>query len=74
MREVQWQLQAQGATSPSVTSRSEAPSGSEVDSVGLAQARLQNEALQQRIQALEEQLQSQWALGLSDEPPPGYLE
>ncbi|KAJ7852786.1 hypothetical protein B0H14DRAFT_2759332 [Mycena olivaceomarginata] len=74
MREVQWQLQAQGAASPSVTSRSEAPSGSEVDSVGLAQARLQNEALQQRIQALEEQLQSQWALGLSDEPPPGYLE
>ncbi|KAJ7352170.1 hypothetical protein DFH08DRAFT_80437 [Mycena albidolilacea] len=74
MREVQWQLQAQGATSPSVTSRSEAPSGSEDDSVGLAQARLQNEALQQRIQALEEQLQSRWALGLSDEPPPGYLE
>ncbi|KAJ6535101.1 hypothetical protein B0H19DRAFT_1323333 [Mycena capillaripes] len=34
----------------------------------------QNEELRARIQILEEQLQSQWALGLSDEPPPGYLE
>ncbi|KAF7335753.1 F-box domain-containing protein [Mycena venus] len=79
MRAVQWQLQAlQGAggpTSPTNTSEGSASvPGSELDSVGLAQARLQNEALQQRIQALEEQLQSHWALGLSDEPPPGYLE
>ncbi|KAJ7209120.1 hypothetical protein GGX14DRAFT_453188 [Mycena pura] len=36
--------------------------------------RTQNGALQARIRTLEEQLQSQWALGLSDEPPPEYLE
>ncbi|KAJ7909977.1 hypothetical protein B0H13DRAFT_1877164 [Mycena leptocephala] len=34
----------------------------------------QNEELRARINMLEEQLQSQWALGLSHEPPPGYLE
>ncbi|KAF7354070.1 F-box domain-containing protein [Mycena venus] len=34
----------------------------------------ENEELRARIQTLEQQLQSQWALGLSDEPPPGYLE
>jgi hypothetical protein len=31
------------------------------------------ETLQERIRTLEDQLRSQWALGLSDEPPPGYL-
>ncbi|KAJ7064355.1 hypothetical protein C8F01DRAFT_42824 [Mycena amicta] len=36
--------------------------------------REQNTALHARIQMLEGQLQSQWALGLSDEPPPGYME
>ncbi|KAJ6558853.1 hypothetical protein DFH09DRAFT_1162640 [Mycena vulgaris] len=40
----------------------------------LEQARHQNQVLQERIRTLESQLQSQWALGLSDEPPPGYLE
>ncbi|KAJ7114210.1 hypothetical protein C8R43DRAFT_1039622 [Mycena crocata] len=46
--------------------------GSDVD--GLEHARRQNAALQARVQALESQLDSQWALGLSDEPPPGYIE
>ncbi|KAJ7610706.1 hypothetical protein DFH06DRAFT_1345817 [Mycena polygramma] len=89
MREVQWQLQAlQGRGTSSAAPPTSAPSSSGVvspsasesalsgttDGSGLAQARQQNEALQERIRALEQQLQSQWALGLSDEPPPGYLE
>jgi len=40
----------------------------------LEQATHQNETLQMRIRTLESQLESQWALGLSDEAPPGYLE
>ncbi|KAJ6514724.1 hypothetical protein DFH09DRAFT_1196134 [Mycena vulgaris] len=44
------------------------------DQGALGQARQQIQALQERIHTLESQLQSQWALGLSDEPPPGYLE
>ncbi|KAF7290477.1 F-box domain-containing protein [Mycena kentingensis (nom. inval.)] len=36
--------------------------------------REQNAALSARIRELEGQLRSQWALGLSDEPPPGYRE
>jgi len=45
------------------------------DAVGEGDTALarQNEELRERIQTLERQLQSQWALGLSDEPPPGYL-
>ncbi|KAJ6521153.1 hypothetical protein DFH09DRAFT_1426074 [Mycena vulgaris] len=38
----------------------------------LETARQRNEALVARIQELEGQLQSAWALGLSDDPPPGY--
>jgi hypothetical protein len=30
--------------------------------------------MQERIAMLEGQLQSHWALGLSDDPPPEYLE
>ncbi|KAJ7500881.1 hypothetical protein B0H11DRAFT_1994781 [Mycena galericulata] len=81
MRAVQKQLEAlEGAramaAASQTTSGSDAmsSSGSEGDTGGLEQARRQNEALQERIRALEGQLQSQWALGLSDEPPPGYLE
>ncbi|KAJ6556228.1 hypothetical protein B0H19DRAFT_1235480 [Mycena capillaripes] len=33
-----------------------------------------NNVLQERIRMLESQLQSQWTLGLSDVPPPGYFE
>ncbi|KAJ7469982.1 hypothetical protein B0H11DRAFT_2283646 [Mycena galericulata] len=36
--------------------------------------RERNEMLRARIRELEEQLRSPWALGLSDEPPPGYSE
>ncbi|KAJ7737797.1 hypothetical protein DFH07DRAFT_93095 [Mycena maculata] len=64
-------LQALQASSPSASETGSEPDAS---SDGLAQARRQNEALQERIRTLEAQLQSQWALGLSDEPPPGYLE
>ncbi|KAJ7696708.1 hypothetical protein B0H17DRAFT_1130736 [Mycena rosella] len=32
------------------------------------------EVMQERIRMLEAQLQSQWAFGLTDEPPPGYFE
>jgi hypothetical protein len=85
MREAQMQLNAmQGSVGPALSMRSGSGSvsGSGVDGdrsgagseVDLQQARRQNEALQERIRALEGQLQSQWALGLSDEPPPGYLE
>ncbi|KAJ7613374.1 hypothetical protein FB45DRAFT_938218 [Roridomyces roridus] len=35
-------------------------------------AREKNTALTERIEALEMQMRSAWALGLSDEPPPGY--
>ncbi|KAJ7880935.1 hypothetical protein B0H13DRAFT_2667701 [Mycena leptocephala] len=35
--------------------------------------RQQIEILQERNRTLEGQLQSNWALGLSDEPPPGYF-
>ncbi|KAJ6479180.1 hypothetical protein DFH09DRAFT_1313098 [Mycena vulgaris] len=38
----------------------------------LAAARERNEALAARIRELETQMHSEWALGLSDEPPPGY--
>ncbi|KAJ7920298.1 hypothetical protein B0H13DRAFT_2319637 [Mycena leptocephala] len=74
MRAVQWQLQSlQGVTGTASSATSDFLSGSESDSLGLQQAKQQNEALQERIRALEEQLNSQWALGLSDEPPPGCL-
>ncbi|KAJ7763237.1 hypothetical protein DFH07DRAFT_1059404 [Mycena maculata] len=38
----------------------------------LKAARDRNAALTARIEALESQMQSSWALGLSDEAPPGY--
>ncbi|KAJ7463004.1 hypothetical protein FB451DRAFT_1266556 [Mycena latifolia] len=40
----------------------------------LEQATHQNAILEMRIRKLESQLESQWALGFSDEAPPGYLE
>ncbi|KAJ6553210.1 hypothetical protein B0H19DRAFT_1155954, partial [Mycena capillaripes] len=43
------------------------------DMAGLLRAaRDRNTVLMERIEALESQMQSEWALGLSDEPPPGY--
>lgn len=38
----------------------------------LKAARDRNAMLSSRIEALESQMQSAWAQGLSDEPPPGY--
>ncbi|KAJ7694342.1 hypothetical protein B0H17DRAFT_1131985 [Mycena rosella] len=40
----------------------------------LEEVRRQIQAQEERIGMLENQLQSQWALGLSEDPPPGYLE
>jgi hypothetical protein len=39
----------------------------------LEAARERNEQLLARIQELEADLRSAWALGLSDDPPPGYM-
>ncbi|KAK7031472.1 hypothetical protein R3P38DRAFT_2923801 [Favolaschia claudopus] len=39
----------------------------------LERSRQENDALQNRIVELEAQLQSAWAQGLSNEPPPGYV-
>ncbi|KAJ7142981.1 hypothetical protein C8R44DRAFT_974429 [Mycena epipterygia] len=38
----------------------------------LEAAKERNEMMAARIQELEAQMHSEWALGLSDEPPPGY--
>ncbi|KAJ7613175.1 hypothetical protein FB45DRAFT_1036701 [Roridomyces roridus] len=40
----------------------------------VAQLREQNATYQARIRELEAHMTSPWALGLSDEPPPGYEE
>ncbi|KAJ6526172.1 hypothetical protein DFH09DRAFT_1188065 [Mycena vulgaris] len=69
MRAVQKQLEElQGVTSAPLLKHT---TSSEGDGDEL---RRQNEILQGRIRTLEEQLHSSWALGLSDEPPPGYGE
>ncbi|KAJ7624572.1 hypothetical protein FB45DRAFT_1005477 [Roridomyces roridus] len=44
------------------------------DSATVVRLREQNEIFQTRIRELEAQMTSPWALGLSDEPPPGYSE
>ncbi|KAK7055710.1 F-box domain-containing protein [Favolaschia claudopus] len=83
LREVQSQLQALHApvSPPPARSPPKSPSSAGLSNThtdgtesGLAEAREQNAALEQRIRELEGQLQSRWALGLSDEPPPGYME
>jgi hypothetical protein len=40
----------------------------------LEEAKQQIQALQENISVLQQRLQSQWALGVSDEPPPEYME
>jgi len=50
-----------------------APSQPSTADNDLERSRLQNDALQSRIAELEAQLQSAWALGLSNDPPPGYV-
>ncbi|KAK6996681.1 F-box domain-containing protein [Favolaschia claudopus] len=83
LREVQSQLQALHApvSPPLARSPPKSPSSAGLSNAhtdgtesGLAEAREQNAALEQHIRELEGQLQSRWALGLSDEPPPGYME
>ncbi|KAJ7173583.1 hypothetical protein C8R46DRAFT_1083216 [Mycena filopes] len=55
-------------TSRSLTSPVSSPS----QQSDLERSRQQNDALQSRVVELEAQLQSAWAQGLSNEPPPGY--
>lgn len=49
-------------------------SGSGSPSAVIVRLRERNERLTARIRELEAVLDSPWALGLSDEPPPGYVE
>ncbi|KAJ6561179.1 hypothetical protein DFH09DRAFT_1481700 [Mycena vulgaris] len=58
------------AFSPTQTSPTSTHATSALD---LERSRQQNDELQSRIAQLEAQLQSAWALGLSNEPPPGYV-
>jgi hypothetical protein len=44
------------------------------EEITLEGALRQIQSQQEQIGRLESQLQSQWALGLSDEPPPQYLQ
>ncbi|KAJ7708716.1 hypothetical protein B0H17DRAFT_363393 [Mycena rosella] len=53
--------------SPTTTSNTDASARD------LERSRQQNDELQSRIALLEAQLQSAWALGLSNDPPPGYV-
>jgi hypothetical protein len=50
------------------------PSSQQVPRSELDAARQRNEELLARIQDLERQMESAWALGLSDDPPPGYSD
>jgi hypothetical protein len=58
---------------PSAVSPSQASTHGSSAVVDLERSRQQNDELQSRIAELEAQLQSAWALGLSNEPPPGYV-
>jgi hypothetical protein len=61
------------AWSSSAVSPSQASTHGSSAVVDLERSRQQNDELQSRIAELEAQLQSAWALGLSNEPPPGYV-
>ncbi|KAJ7477939.1 hypothetical protein B0H11DRAFT_2281164 [Mycena galericulata] len=54
------------------SARNGAHTGFESDA--MARLRAQNETFAARIRELETQMESPWALGISDEPPPGYSE
>ncbi|KAJ6462501.1 hypothetical protein C8R45DRAFT_940753 [Mycena sanguinolenta] len=56
-----------------LSSRRAASTGSS-RTVAILRLQERNEMLTARIRELEAGLQSPWALGLSDEPPPGYVE
>jgi peptidoglycan hydrolase CwlO-like protein len=75
MLAVQSQLDALPTEARSLsTSKAGAGSRAFDGETNLDEAKQQIQALQQRINALTRMLHSQWALGLSDEPPPEYLE
>ncbi|KAJ7451390.1 hypothetical protein FB451DRAFT_707535 [Mycena latifolia] len=73
IREAQREIHTLDDNSSPPYSEAELRLGNKADGA-LDEANQRNEALQKRIRVLETQLRSQWALGLSDEPPPGYLE
>lgn len=55
------------------STRSASSTGSGLRGV-VSELRDRNETLTARIRELEEQMESPWALGLSNDPPPGYSE
>ncbi|KAJ7113673.1 hypothetical protein C8R43DRAFT_1039670 [Mycena crocata] len=82
MRLVRKQMEELRRTGNSSTYSSSAPTStflsspvfsSDTNALDLERSRQQNDALQSRIAQLEDQLQSAWALGLSNDPPPGYV-
>ncbi|KAJ7142505.1 hypothetical protein C8R44DRAFT_193244 [Mycena epipterygia] len=56
-----------------ISTRSASSTGSGLRGV-VSELRDRNEALTARIRELEAQMESPWALGLSNDPPPGYSE
>ncbi|KAJ6561184.1 hypothetical protein DFH09DRAFT_1364611 [Mycena vulgaris] len=57
----------------SALSTSADATSADATSADLERSRQQNDELQAQIAQLEAQLQSAWALGLSNDPPPGYV-
>jgi hypothetical protein len=57
-----------------LSSRPASSTGYGSPSTVIVRLRERNERLAARIRELEAVLDSPWALGLSDEPPPGYVE
>ncbi|KAJ6595804.1 hypothetical protein DFH09DRAFT_1135664, partial [Mycena vulgaris] len=70
-------LESQNITTPSrilrlISTRRTSPRGSENLATQLEASKERNNILAARIAELEAHMHSAWALGLSDEPPPGY--
>jgi hypothetical protein len=63
-----------GRIFPFLSSRRASSTESESRSATILRLRERNEMLTARIRELEAGLDSPWVLGLSDEPPPGYVE
>lgn len=73
-----WRTENATSLSPSLPPSSavlspQASTDSGAGALDLERSRQMNGELQSRIAELEAQLQSAWALGLSDDPPPGYV-
>ncbi|KAF8139388.1 hypothetical protein K438DRAFT_712966 [Mycena galopus ATCC 62051] len=73
-REASSQRGRAGSSLRLLSSRRAASTGSESRTAAILRLQERNEMLTARIRELEAGLQSPWALGLSDEPPPGYVE